>query len=217
MKLWTIYCHTHVESGRRYIGLTSQTMERRWEKHVYAAFRFSKDGRWHFPNAIRKYGPDAFSHEEFAQSRTLEDANATEEVIIAQYNTTNPRFGFNLSKGGGHKPNPVRKNPWDDPGYRARLLPRLIASTQTPQARVNNKIALNTPESRAKRSAISRAQGATPEFKKKISVAFKGKPRTKRTHCRLGHSMDDAYIRPDTGGRQCRVCLNRRSRTYSRR
>lgn len=47
---WTIYCHTHVDSGRRYIGLTKQAMMKRWKNHVHAA-QHSRDGRWHFPNA----------------------------------------------------------------------------------------------------------------------------------------------------------------------
>ncbi len=99
MPIWTIYCHIHIESGRRYIGLTSQTMAQRWKTHVSHA-KSSKGGRWHFPNAIRKYGKDAFSHEELACSWTLEDANATEEALILQYDTRNPGKGFNLAKGG---------------------------------------------------------------------------------------------------------------------
>jgi hypothetical protein len=134
-KIWTLYCHTHVESGRRYIGLTFQTMEKRWKKHIYAAFRFSKGGRWHFPNAIRKYGPNAFSHEVLAQSWTLEGANATEEELILQYETRNPEKGFNLAKGGGVKPNPDRKNPWDRPEYRAKIIPSLKKLAQDPQVR----------------------------------------------------------------------------------
>lgn len=32
--------------------------------------------------------------------------------------------------------------------------------------------------------------------------------------CRRGHSMDDAYIRPDGKGRQCRTCIRERCRKY---
>ena len=78
MKRWIIYCHTHIDSGRRYIGLTMQTMMQRWKSHVYAAMN-SKDGRWHFPNAIRKYGSKSFSHQVLAMSWDLEGANETEK------------------------------------------------------------------------------------------------------------------------------------------
>jgi hypothetical protein len=30
-------CHTHIESGRKYVGLTSRTMERRWSQHIIQA------------------------------------------------------------------------------------------------------------------------------------------------------------------------------------
>jgi hypothetical protein len=78
-------------------------MERRWINHIHAA-RSSNGGRWHFPNAIRKYGKDAFSHEVLAMSWDLDGANATEAAIIQQYDTTNPTKGFNITKGGTHFP-----------------------------------------------------------------------------------------------------------------
>ena len=75
---YTIYCHTHTESGRRYIGLTKLTMMKRWNSHIYTA-NHVKNGKLaatgHFPNAIRKYGKDAFSHEVLEVCSTLEEAN----------------------------------------------------------------------------------------------------------------------------------------------
>jgi len=35
--MWLVYCHTHIATGRRYIGLTSQTMEKRWRSHISTA------------------------------------------------------------------------------------------------------------------------------------------------------------------------------------
>lgn len=40
---YTVYCHIHIESGRRYVGLTKLTMMKRWNQHVYNAE--SKKGR----------------------------------------------------------------------------------------------------------------------------------------------------------------------------
>lgn len=117
---WTIYCHIHIESGRRYIGLTSRSWQSRWKNHCYAA-KSSKGGRWHFPNAIRKYGKEAFSHEVLEICHSLEVANLAEECWISFYETRDPEKGFNLVKGGQHVPHPIRKNPWDDPEYRAKI------------------------------------------------------------------------------------------------
>jgi hypothetical protein len=141
----------------------------------------SKDGRWHFPNAIRKYGKDAFSHEVLAQSWTLEGANATEEELILQYDTRNPEKGFNLAKGGGSQPNLVRRNPWDDPKYREKRTAQSKELWKDPIFRKNvitaATAALNTTESKIKRSVISKETNSRPEVKMKISAAAKGKKR----------------------------------------
>jgi hypothetical protein len=92
-KHWTIYCHTHVDSGRRYVGLTSRSMERRWSQHVAQA-KTSRGGRWHFPNAIRKYGKNAFSHEILEICYSLEEANTAEDKWINHFDARNPERGF---------------------------------------------------------------------------------------------------------------------------
>lgn len=37
------------------------------------------------------------------------------------------------------------------------------------------------------------------------------------THCRRGHSMEDAYVRPDTEARQCRTCRRLAWDAFARR
>lgn len=158
--LWTIYCHTHIESGRRYIGLTKQTWQKRWKNHVYAA-KSSKGGKWHFPNAIRKYGAAAFSHEVLEVCGTLEEANSAEERWIEYFDTRNPEKGFNLTKGGGHTPHPF-KNPWERPEYRNKLC--VIA-----------KARWQDPNYRAKATAATRTKAKDPKFIAKCSASQKGK------------------------------------------
>jgi len=248
---WTVYCHTHAESGRRYIGLTKQTMERRWAEHVSKA-KSAKGGRWHFPNAIRKYGKNAFAHDILAVCETLEEANRIEQDKIEEFRTRDPRFGFNLAEGGQHKPHSIRKNPWDDteyranmqrlarerwedpsyrgravassqsqwtPEYRAEHLSRFIAAGQTAAARAANRVALNSPESKARMSVATKASNSRPEVKAKLVAANLGKVvsadtrrkisdanrnRPLKTHCKHGHSLEDAY--QNHGLRRSRVC-----------
>lgn len=187
-QIWTLYCHTHIATGRRYIGLTQQTMEKRWQKHVYAAFRFSKGGRWHFPNAIRKYGPDAFSHEILAQSWILESANAAEEELILQYDTRNPEKGFNLAKGGGSQPHLLRKNPWDDPEYRARCTKAAQITFSRPDVRVKSAVAKRAPDYVIKKAIINREILSRPLVREKTSKAFAGKNHTFETKRRISSS-----------------------------
>jgi len=174
MKLWTLYCHIHIVTGRRYIGVTKNTMLHRWNRHVYSALR-SSHGRSHFANAIRKYGKKAFSHEILCQSKTLEEANACEQILIIQYDTQNPMKGFNLAPGGSYTPRRNGCNPWNNPEYRVKALVRLRESTQTPSAKRQHRLAVRSHEYRAERRRVSREIGATQEFKLKISLANKGK------------------------------------------
>jgi group I intron endonuclease len=162
-KNWIIYCHIHDESGRRYIGLTRLTMLRRWQQHIANSRTKSGKGCHHFWNAIRKYGKDAFSHEVLAMSWDLEGANQTELAIIEQEDTRNPEKGFNLAKGGSHKPPHLNNRPWDRPEFRAAVTAGVSAKWQDS----NHQI---------KMSKISREVNSRPEVKQKISVALTGKP-----------------------------------------
>ena len=220
MKIWTLYCHTHTDSGRRYIGLTFQTMERRWKKHVYAAFRFSNDGRWHFPNAIRKYGSHAFSHEVLAQSRTLEDANYTEEVLIFQYDTRNPAKGFNIAKGGKHTPHSIRKNPWNDPKYRALRITQIKIEANSPAGKrvrsingskscgrvhgldtkakisVASKGSVRTLEQRTKLSRFNTGKTVSSQTRKKLSILGKNRTIGAKTRVRISNSLKNKDKKP---------------------
>lgn len=158
---WTIYCHTHIATGRKYIGLTQKTMMHRWNRHTYAAFK--RNDRSHFANAIRKHGKDAFSHEVLEVCMNLDAANLAEECWIEFYDTRNHEKGFNLAKGGSHTPHRPKVNHWKDPAFRAAHLPRFVAAGQTAEARAASKAALNTPESKKKRSAAAKASLNSPE------------------------------------------------------
>jgi hypothetical protein len=234
---WTIYCHTHVDSGRRYVGLTSQTMGRRWGQHCSQA-KNSKGGRWHFPNAIRKFGKNAFSHEVLEVCETLESANEAEAKWIDHFDSRNLEKGFNLMKGGEHIPHPIRKNPWDDPEFRIRA--GLIVKTRLadPVFKARNmaasKAALNKPEIKAKISELAKAAARTPETRARRSAASKevmSRPdvrakvmtaveastkRNYKTHCKHGHDLSTAWYRTSTH-RICRICANRRSKEWKAR
>jgi group I intron endonuclease len=168
---YTIYCHIHVDSGRRYVGLTSQTVEKRWKNHIHAAKSSNGKNCFHFANAIRRYGKDAFTHEVLEVCTDLDQANLAEEWWIRQLDTRNPEFGFNLKQGGSHTPHPI-KNPWDRPGYREKHKDDIL-SCLTPEAKAKSKAAAGTFEGRAKRSSMSKAKWKDPEFREKCCAASK--------------------------------------------
>lgn len=241
--VWTIYCHTHTESGRRYVGLTKLTMMKRWNSHVYTANRV-KGGKpavtGHFPNAIRKYGKDAFSHEILEVCATLEEANAREEHWINFYDTRNPEKGFNLAKGGEHRPHPIKNNPWGHPGYRERVSASMKARCEDPIYRMemsqrSNEV-LSRSEVRKKLSAATSQQFSSPEARFKISETVKAlhrvpeiaekfrsgfrrsnAERTSKNHCKHGHEFTPENTRTDENGwRYCKRCAADRASKKAR-
>lgn len=167
-KRWTIYRHTHIESGRHYVGLTSRTMERRWSDHLIQAKRLKDERRSHFAAAIRLYGKNAFFHEVLEVCSDLEVANLAEECWIELFETRNPAKGFNLKRGGDHIPHPIR-NPWDRPEYREAALARAADPVLRAFITEATRAATNAPEVRAKRSATRKAQWEDLGFRARAS------------------------------------------------
>lgn len=166
---WTIYCHVHTASGRRYVGMTKRTMERRWSQHVCQATS-SKCSRNHWYNAIRAYGKDSFSHEILEICDSLEAANTAEIRWIAHFETRNPRKGFNLAPGGCGLKSKLATNPWDLPEYREKnivTLKRARIASQTSEARVTHKAAISTPEYKAKRVEMMKNIWKDPKYRSK--------------------------------------------------
>ncbi len=99
MKITTycVYMHTLLIDGRKYIGITKYgtNPEKRWGK-TGNGYKNNE----YFYRAIKKYGWDAFKHEVVFESLTKDQACAKEIALIKLFNTTNSRFGFNLSNGG---------------------------------------------------------------------------------------------------------------------
>lgn len=94
---YTVYIHIS-PSGKRYVGVTSQSVERRWQKNG-AGYRNQKL----FWRAICKYGWDSFSHIVVKTGLEEKTAFQLERALIAKYKTQNPQFGYNMTEGGeGH-------------------------------------------------------------------------------------------------------------------
>jgi hypothetical protein len=211
---WTIYCHTHIESGRRYIGLTKKTMMQRWKDHIHASKHPREGERRYFLNAIRKYGSEAFSHEILEVCNSLEEANLAEYKWIEHFNTRKPKLGFNLDKGGSHTPHPFN-NPWNRSEYRAKCLQTnkqnqikatqasVIKKTQSDpavRARLSTKlkIVMNTPEIRANAlaaAALRRNIPLSPEHRAKIKAASRCQEPEVQT--RISVATREAMHRPE--------------------
>lgn len=143
---YCVYKHT-TPSGKVYIGITKQDVNKRW-----------KNGNGYklctaFYRAILKYGWDNIKHDVLITGLTENEACALEVELVAEYNSADPRYGYNLTYGGEHyTPN----NEW-----------RKRASES------HKRFYSNNPEARAKISESKTGRKASQSTKNKMSEARK--------------------------------------------
>ena len=91
--MYIVYKHIS-PSGKVYIGITRQLVNRRWCKGD--GYK-SND---YFYRAILKYGWENFKHEILFTGLTKEEAEQKEIELIKRYKSTDSNYGYNLRKGG---------------------------------------------------------------------------------------------------------------------
>ena len=196
---WTIYCHIHVASGRRYVGLTKKTWKQRWNQHVYTATKLAEKGWSHFANALRRYGKDAFSHEVLEVCGSLEEANAAEVRWIEHFDSTNPERGFNLEKGGSHTPHPVNGDYRDAPDFREKASARSRKIWEDPakRLRISSAVskAVRTPEVRERISAGMRSLWEDPDYRESAVAAAEKRYSDPAVREKLRRNWDDPDFR----------------------
>jgi predicted GIY-YIG superfamily endonuclease len=94
-----IYLITHRASGKQYIGLTIQTLERRWQYHILQARAGHIREEQSLHAAIRDEGPSAFELQQIDQGIAKKDLEKKERYWIKQLETMAPH-GYNILSGG---------------------------------------------------------------------------------------------------------------------
>lgn len=98
-----IYLITNLENGKKYVGQTMRTVEKRFNQHKFDAKHKKCNSYLH--RAMNKYGEENFIVRELysiitdTKEELLEDLNFFEIFFIDKYNTLAPN-GYNLTKGG---------------------------------------------------------------------------------------------------------------------
>jgi group I intron endonuclease len=90
---YIIYCH-ETPSGKRYVGVTKTTINKRWQKGK--GYKNNK----YFWRAIQKYGWDNIEHYILFEGVNRSFAENKEKELIALWQTTNPNYGYNIEGGG---------------------------------------------------------------------------------------------------------------------
>ena len=94
-----IYIARNKVNGKVYIGQTVNTLNRRKSAHLRAAV---KGSNLYFHRALRKHTEDVFEWGvlEYMPDTTQANLNDREVYYIAQYNSSDPQLGYNMTKGG---------------------------------------------------------------------------------------------------------------------
>lgn len=95
-KFGRIYIIRNTVNDKVYIGQTKVSLKLRFQNHLSAA-RKGKD--YIIGKAIRKYGEEKF-YIELLEECTIEELNEREKYWISYFNSTNNKFGYNISIGG---------------------------------------------------------------------------------------------------------------------
>ncbi|MBP3630221.1 MAG: GIY-YIG nuclease family protein [Clostridia bacterium] len=104
-----IYKITNLINNKVYIGLTTETIEKRWKSHIHCVGKVKR----HLYYAMEKYGVENFIIEEIDRSDSFKTLGELERKYIKEYNSTNEECGYNNTHGG--ESNQLDANP------RARL------------------------------------------------------------------------------------------------
>lgn len=94
-KKFCVYVHTNKTNGKRYVGVTSQDPEKRWENGNGYTKR-----QPHMYNAIQKWGWDSFDHEILIDNISAEHADSLERMLIKTWGLQDPQYGYNAQSGG---------------------------------------------------------------------------------------------------------------------
>lgn len=92
MNRYTVYKHT-CPNGKVYIGITQQDPKNRWLN----GYGYKKQI---FYRAVAKYGWENIKHEILYSDVTEKVAKEKEIELISIYNSTNPKYGYNVVEGG---------------------------------------------------------------------------------------------------------------------
>lgn len=170
--------HTCIINNKKYIG-RSCNVKKRFGLKGQGYLRKKKNGDYFqpaFAHAILKYGWENFTHKILLENLTLLEANKKEKEFIKEYETQNPKKGYNIQSGGS-----VQK---DYKSYKIKMSERMKGENNPMYGREL------TPEERYERGNARRGKPWTEDVKEKISKSNKKFYET-HTHHRVGKKWSD--------------------------
>lgn len=184
--MFVVYVHI-VPNNKLYFGIT-QNVKNRWRDGI------GYQNQQLFWRAIKKYGWNNIKHIILIENVSKDIACECEKYLIEKYNTTNPKFGYNVSVGGDGPFGVVRSNETREKLRLANLghkhSKETIEKIKLHHAHLNRGKKLTSEQkekllnSRRGKSSWCKGKKFTEEHRKKLSDAHRGKPaHNKGQHC----------------------------------
>ena len=197
-KYGLIYKVTNKINGKVYIGQTTLSLSTRRKEHLKNVKYGSK---FHFHNAIRKFGSINFIWEIIDIAKNRIELNKKECLYIKEYNSFNKKYGYNMTFGGeGMSPNEElrtkisksnigKHNYWKGKNLTDEHKQKLSISKLGNKNGLGNKARKGLPvleETKQKISNKLKGHEVNQNTRDKISKGNKGKIRS--VECRKAHS-----------------------------
>lgn len=139
--VFVVYCHVNKKNGKRYVGWTATSVQRRWSVHCKSARAGSRS---YFHTAIRKYGSgdDAWDHLVVTHAFTARGAKLLERLWISYLHTfayDKGAHGYNETRGGdgmtGHQVSVSTRRRLSECAKRENLSPETLKKMSDAQRR----------------------------------------------------------------------------------
>lgn len=143
-------------NGKVYIGQTTKSVARRWQKHRYDALNRKSGMAIH--RAMKKHGLENFTIEVMCEASSKEELDRLEQTYISGFNTLSPH-GYNLKSGGS----------------------ACVYSEESKQKMSESqKVFWDNDDVRKAQSERAKKQFADPDKRAASSLARRGKPSKKK-------------------------------------
>lgn len=192
-------------SGKSYIGITSKRFEARWAKHLEHAAGKRTAGALYA--ALRKYGPESFTHEVLTTSASWNELCELERATIQRLGTLAPN-GYNITTGGEGVLGPrsdiakahisvAQKKRFERPdqraamaeyGRRANAKTAEAANARRIQRKADRAIHMSSDAYKAMRSRRVKDALARPEIRAKVIACAQARPADPEWRRKIGDS-----------------------------
>ena len=222
-KRFVVYVITNLRNGKRYVGKTNDVAAR-WRRHRSSA---RKNSPYPVHVSLRKYGREAFSFMIVRSFSTEAESFASERAWIAEWRTTDPNYGYNLSMGGEGPttgiPMPEHTkqalaaarpaiHPWLGKRHRPETIEKMRASMKGKRHNFSDEGRASLVESARRRMQGKRPSEAAIQKSADMQRGVLRKPK-----CPLGH---ERIVRPAERGTirgSCRECCRENQRRFRAR